>query len=113
MREGVRADYNQVYELTLRVYEAVRQAKVIHVSSREGTDLFAHFDKKVKWVPSSGLIHEPGKWGNILTEGRTYIFDAWWLTVFPGFAILYAVLSFNLVGEGLRDALDPRLRGRR
>jgi len=52
-------------------------------------------------------------WGNILTEGRTYIFDAWWLTVFPGFAILYAVLSFNLVGDGLRDALDPRLRGRR
>jgi peptide/nickel transport system permease protein len=52
-------------------------------------------------------------WGNILTEGRTYIFDAWWLTVFPGFAILIAVLAFNLVGEGLRDALDPRLRGRK
>jgi peptide/nickel transport system permease protein len=52
-------------------------------------------------------------WGNILTEGRTYIFDAWWLTVFPGLAILIAVLSFNLVGDGLRDALDPRLRGRR
>jgi peptide/nickel transport system permease protein len=52
-------------------------------------------------------------WGNILTEGRTYIFDAWWLTVFPGFAILFAVLSFNLLGDGLRDALDPRLRGRR
>lgn len=52
-------------------------------------------------------------WGNILTEGRTYIFDAWWLTVFPGFAILLTVLSFNLLGEGLRDALDPRLRGRR
>lgn len=50
-------------------------------------------------------------WGNILTEGRTYIFDAWWLTVFPGLAILITVLSFNLVGEGLRDALDPRLRG--
>jgi peptide/nickel transport system permease protein len=52
-------------------------------------------------------------WGNILTEGRTYIFDGWWLTVFPGFAILVTVLSFNLLGEGLRDALDPRLRGRR
>jgi peptide/nickel transport system permease protein len=52
-------------------------------------------------------------WGNILTEGRTYIFDAWWLTVFPGLAILIIVLSFNLVGEGLRDSLDPRLRGRR
>lgn len=52
-------------------------------------------------------------WGNILTEGRTYIFDAWWLTVFPGLAILTTVLSFNLFGEGLRDAIDPRLRGRR
>jgi peptide/nickel transport system permease protein len=52
-------------------------------------------------------------WGNILTEGRTYILDAWWLTVFPGLAILLTVLSFNLLGEGLRDALDPRLRGRR
>ena len=52
-------------------------------------------------------------WGNILTEGRTYIFDDWWLTLFPGLAILITVLSFNLFGEGLRDALDPRLRGRR
>jgi peptide/nickel transport system permease protein len=49
-------------------------------------------------------------WGNILTEGRLYIFDAWWLTVFPGFAILTTVLAFNLFGEGLRDALDPRLK---
>src|SRR4030043_390439 len=56
----------------------------------------------------------PGpRWGNILTEGRAYLFDAWWLTVFPGLAILITVLSFNLLGEGLRDALDPRLRGRR
>jgi len=52
-------------------------------------------------------------WGNILTEGRMYIFDAWWLTIFPGLAILLTVLSFNLLGEGLRDALDPRLRGRK
>mgnify|MGYP005841591635 CR=1 FL=1 len=51
-------------------------------------------------------------WGNILTEGRLYIFDAWWLTIFPGAAILLTVLAFNLFGEGLRDALDPRLRRR-
>lgn len=49
-------------------------------------------------------------WGNILTEGRLYIFDAWWLTVFPGIAILVTVLAFNLFGEGMRDALDPRLK---
>lgn len=49
-------------------------------------------------------------WGNILTAGRLYIFTAWWLTLFPGLAILITVLAFNLCGEGLRDALDPRLR---
>lgn len=49
-------------------------------------------------------------WGNILTAGRMYVFDAWWLTVFPGLAILTTVLSFYLFGEGLRDALDPKLK---
>jgi peptide/nickel transport system permease protein len=47
-------------------------------------------------------------WGNILTEGRLYIFDAWWLTIFPLIAILITVLSFYLFAEGLRDYLDPR-----
>jgi peptide/nickel transport system permease protein len=49
-------------------------------------------------------------WGNILTLGKDNIEIAWWLSVFPGIAILLTVLSYNLVGEGLRDALDPRLR---
>jgi peptide/nickel transport system permease protein len=48
-------------------------------------------------------------WGNILTSGKDYITVAWWLSLYPGFAILVTVLSYNLVGEGLRDALDPRL----
>ncbi len=48
-------------------------------------------------------------WGNILTLGKDNIEVAWWLSVYPGFAILITVLSYNLVGEGLRDALDPRL----
>ncbi len=48
-------------------------------------------------------------WGNILTAGKDNIEVAWWLSFFPGFAILITVLSYNLVGEGLRDALDPRL----
>jgi peptide/nickel transport system permease protein len=48
-------------------------------------------------------------WGNILTLGKDNIEVAWWLSVFPGLAILITVLSYNLVGEGLRDALDPRL----
>jgi peptide/nickel transport system permease protein len=51
-------------------------------------------------------------WGNILADGRSYIFDAPWLFVIPGSAILVVVLAFNLVGEGLRDAMNPKLRRR-
>jgi len=49
-------------------------------------------------------------WGNILTEGKDNIEIAWWLSVFPGLAILITVLGYNLLGEGIRDSLDPRLR---
>lgn len=49
-------------------------------------------------------------WGNILTAGKDYINFAWWLSLFPGLAILITVLGYNLVGEGLRDKLDPRIR---
>jgi peptide/nickel transport system permease protein len=51
-------------------------------------------------------------WGNILSDGKRFIFDAPWLTFIPGFAILLVVLSFNLFGEGLRDVLNPKLRER-
>lgn len=47
-------------------------------------------------------------WGNMLTTGKDYIHFAWWLSLFPGLAILLSVLAFNLFGEGLRDAVDPR-----
>jgi peptide/nickel transport system permease protein len=49
-------------------------------------------------------------WGNILSEGKDTIEIAWWLSFYPGAAILVTVLSYNLLGEGIRDALDPRLR---
>ena len=49
-------------------------------------------------------------WGNILADGKRFIFDAPWITFIPGIAILLVVLSFNLFGEGLRDATNPRLR---
>jgi peptide/nickel transport system permease protein len=51
-------------------------------------------------------------WGNILSDGKNFIFDAPWLTFIPGIAILIVVLSFNLFGEGLRDVLNPKLRER-
>ncbi len=48
-------------------------------------------------------------WGNILTSGKDYIEFAWWLSLYPGLAILVTVLAYNLLGEGIRDAIDPRL----
>jgi peptide/nickel transport system permease protein len=50
------------------------------------------------------------EWGRMITEGRIYIFQAWWTTFFPGIAILLVVLAFNLLGDTFRDLLDPRLR---
>ena len=51
-------------------------------------------------------------WGNMLTAGKDNMEIAWWLSVFPGMAILITVLGYNLLGEGLRDILDPRLKER-
>ncbi|NIA10535.1 MAG: ABC transporter permease subunit [Nitrospiraceae bacterium] len=51
-------------------------------------------------------------WGNMLTAGKDNMEIAWWLSVFPGLAILITVLGYNLLGEGLRDVLDPRLKER-
>lgn len=58
-----------------------------------------------------GVQAPQASWGNILTDGKEYIQFAWWLSLFPGLAILITVLGYNLLGEGLRDALDPRTSG--
>ena len=50
------------------------------------------------------------EWGAMLTAGRTYLRQAWWFATFPGLAIMLTVLCINLLGDGLRDALDPKLR---
>jgi peptide/nickel transport system permease protein len=49
-------------------------------------------------------------WGSILTAGKDNIEIAWWLSLFPGIAILITVLGYNLLGEGLQDALNPKLK---
>ncbi len=56
----------------------------------------------------AGVQPPAAEWGVMLSEGRTYMRSAWWLTTIPGVVILLAVLAINLVGDGLRDALDPR-----
>ncbi len=59
-----------------------------------------------------GLGVEPSipTWGSMLNEGRTYILTAWWLETFPGLAIMFTVLGINLLGDWIRDVLDPQLR---
>ena len=57
-----------------------------------------------------GVQPPTASWGTMVSDGRDHLLGAWWLSTFPGLAIVFTVLSFNLVGDGLRDALDPRLR---
>lgn len=59
-----------------------------------------------------GVQAPQASWGNILTDAKEYLQFAWWLSVFPGLAIFLTVLGYNLLGEGLRDALDPRSSSR-
>lgn len=61
-----------------------------------------------------GLGAQPPEpeWGAMLSTGRSYIRRAWWITVFPGLAIMITVLAFNLFGDGLRDILDPKTKTR-
>ncbi|CAI2717373.1 ABC transporter permease [Nitrospina watsonii] len=59
-----------------------------------------------------GVQPPDATWGNILADGKAFIFDAPWLTFIPGFTILFVVLAFNLFGEGLREAYNPKLRQR-
>jgi peptide/nickel transport system permease protein len=49
-------------------------------------------------------------WGAILSDGKNYLERAWWLSLYPGLAILITVLSYNLLGEGLREALSPHAK---
>jgi len=59
-----------------------------------------------------GLGSQPpaAEWGRMLSEGRQYLREQWWIATFPGIAIMLTVLALNVLGDGLRDALDPRLR---
>jgi peptide/nickel transport system permease protein len=58
-----------------------------------------------------GIQPPTASWGRMLAEGRDYLSNAWWISTVPGLAISLAVLGANLLGDGLRDLLDPNLRG--
>jgi peptide/nickel transport system permease protein len=59
-----------------------------------------------------GVSARDVSWGGALAEARDYIQNGWWIVVFPGVALALTILSLNLMGDGLRDALDPKLAGR-
>lgn len=59
-----------------------------------------------------GTLPPTPDWGVMIADGRKYLREAWWFSTFPGIAILLTVLAFNLLGDGLRDVLDPRARRR-
>jgi leucyl aminopeptidase (aminopeptidase T) len=71
MAEGMCADYDEVFSLTNQVYDLVRHAQTIHVTSSKGTDVTGTFNKDWKWIPCHGRYHEQGKWGN-LPEGEVF-----------------------------------------
>jgi leucyl aminopeptidase (aminopeptidase T) len=71
MADGMCADYDEVFRLTNQVYELVRPAKKIHVTSAKGSDVTATFHENWHWIPCHGRYHEQGQWGN-LPEGEVY-----------------------------------------
>ncbi len=71
MREGMRADYQQIHDLTMQVYEIVKPAKTISFTSKKGSNVTAEFSPDLKWIPCHGLYHNPGDWGN-LPEGEVF-----------------------------------------
>jgi peptide/nickel transport system permease protein len=50
------------------------------------------------------------EWGKMVADAREYLPDAWWFATFPGLAIFVVVMAFNMMGDGLRDIIDPKLR---
>lgn len=71
MADGMCADYDEVFTVTNRIYELVRSAQTIHVTSAKGSDVTATFHKDWKWIPCNGRYHTQGTWGN-LPEGEVF-----------------------------------------
>jgi peptide/nickel transport system permease protein len=115
--------------LSLKAQEFIVAARAIGVS--DGSLLFKHLLPNIltpiivfgTFAVAAAIIAEAGlsflglgvgstrpTWGNMLADGRAYLSTAWWLATIPGLAIMLTVLSINLIGDWLRDALDPQLR---
>ena len=119
MRGPVLAEREKEYVEAIRALGASRLAVALkHVLPNvlspfvvQGTVAFSQAILIEASLSYLGLSAQPPtpSWGNMLNEGRTYLETAPWISVFPGVAIMTAVLAFNLIGDGLRDVLDPQL----
>jgi peptide/nickel transport system permease protein len=80
---------------------------IVDISLRVGMAIMS-----ISGLSFIGLGVQPptAEWGSIMTAGRTYIRDFWPLATFPGVAIFLALFGFNVLGDGLRDAMDPKLK---
>ncbi|MCI0547870.1 MAG: ABC transporter permease [Candidatus Rokubacteria bacterium] len=120
MRGPVLAEREKEYVEAVRALGASRLAVVLkHILPNvispfivQGTVAFSQAILIEASLSYLGLSAQPPtpSWGNMLNEGRTYLETAPWISVFPGLAIMIAVLAFNLLGDGLRDLLDPKTR---
>jgi peptide/nickel transport system permease protein len=115
--------------LSLRERDFVAQARIagcspgriilVHIFPNVLNTLVVLLSLQVGWVIiveaslsflGAGVPPPTPTWGSMIAEGRDYIASAWWVSFFPGLAILVTVLAFNLCGDWLRDALDPTMR---
>jgi peptide/nickel transport system permease protein len=92
---------------------------VVHLFPNVVNTLIVLLTLQVGWVIiveaslsflGAGVPPPTPAWGSMVSDGRDYIIDAWWVSPFPGLAIMLVVLAFNLLGDWLRDKLDPKLR---
>jgi peptide/nickel transport system permease protein len=92
---------------------------VVHLFPNVVNTLIVLLTLQVGWVIiveaslsflGAGVPPPTPAWGSMVSDGRDYIIDAWWVSLFPGLAIMLVVLAFNLLGDWLRDKLDPKLR---
>ncbi len=87
-------------------------AQLRGTADRAGVARCLHSDPRRRGagLPRPGRAAAASEWGTMLADAREFVVRAWWVVTFPGLMILITVLAFNLLGDGLRDALDPKLK---
>ena len=105
---GARARGNRSGRILLRHVLPNALTPIIVVATLELAFMIIYESAPV--VPRPGGAAADPTWGWMLADGRNYIATAWWLATFPGLAIMLTVLAVNLLGDWLRDTLDPRLK---